>query len=186
MKGVRKEPKCVFEDNLDTYNKSYFNGKRAIEIVQEELGTQYDDVESRMIMETFDAKYGNNNIGIPDDPKLKFLWMKKRERENESKLHSYKEINKEKNNQVNRNIHQNLNIQKEKDKNNELENKKEENVLPLDEEEHIRKENAKTKKKKEAKKENKDEKKKKDVDIGLFNKLTEIMNDFNNFKKKKN
>jgi len=43
----------------------------------------------------------------------------------------------------------------------------------------------KTKKKKEAKKENKDEKKKKDVDIGLFNKLTEIMNDFNNFKKKK-
>jgi hypothetical protein len=186
LKGVRKEPKCVFEDNLDTYNKSYFNGKRAIEIVQEELGTQYDDVESRMIMETFDAKYGNNNIGIPDDPKLKFLWMKKRERENESKLHSYKEINKEKNNQVNRNIHQNLNIQKEKDKNNELENKKEENVLPLDEEEHIRKENAKTKKKKEAKKENKDEKKKKDVDIGLFNKLTEIMNDFNNFKKKKN
>ena len=186
LEGVRKEPKCVFEDNLDTYNKSYFNGKRAIEIVQEELGTQYDDVESRMIMETFDAKYGNNNIGIPDDPKLKFLWMKKRERENESKLHSYKEINKEKNNQVNRNIHQNLNIQKEKDKNNELENKKEENVLPLDEEEHIRKENAKTKKKKEAKKENKDEKKKKDVDIGLFNKLTEIMNDFNNFKKKKN
>ena len=64
QEGVRKEPKCVYEDNYVTYNKSYFNGKRAIEIVQEEFGSQYEDEESKMITEIFDDKYGNNNISI--------------------------------------------------------------------------------------------------------------------------
>ena len=64
QEGVGKEPKCVLEDNYVTHNKSYFNGKRAIEIVQEEFGSQYEDEESKMITEIFDDKYGNNNISI--------------------------------------------------------------------------------------------------------------------------
>ena len=176
LKGVRKEPKCVFEDNLETYNKSFFNGKTAIEIVKETLGFKYDDIEAKMIRDTFDPKYGNNNIGIPDDPQMKFLFMKKRARENESQLHKLKEINN------NKNIPKKLNIQKDKD-NDVQEKQKKEEVLPLDEEEQKKKENAKTKKKTAEKKENKEDKK--DINVGLFNKLSDLMSGLNNFKKKK-
>ena len=185
LNGVRKEPKCVFEDNLETYNKSYFNGKSAIEIVKEVIGCQYDDVESKMIREWFDPKYGNNNMGIPDDPQLKFLFMKRRAQENESKSHQLKEINKPKNIHEKKNIQQKMNINKKNEKENDIE-KPEENIIPLNEEEQTKKENAKTKKKIGEKKENKNEdKSKKEVNLGLFNKLSDLMSGLNNFKKKK-
>ena len=185
LNGVRKEPKCVFEDNLETYNKSYFNGKSAIEIVKEVIGCQYDDVESKMIREWFDPKYGNNNMGIPDDPQLKFLFMKRRAQENESKSHQLKEINKPKNIHEKKNIQQKMNINKKNEKDNDIE-KPEENIIPLNEEEQTKKENAKTKKKIGEKKENKNEdKSKKEVNLGLFNKLSDLMSGLNNFKKKK-
>ena len=73
---MKKDPKCILEDNLDNYNKRQFKGKIAIEIVENVLGTQYDDIEGKVIRESFD-RYGNNNMGLPDDPQLKFLLMKK-------------------------------------------------------------------------------------------------------------
>ena len=190
LKGVKESPKCVFEDNLDNYNKKYFKGKPAIDIVKEVLGCKYDDVEGDMIRETFDDKYGNNNLGIPDDPKLKFLFMKRRYQENESKEHKGKVIgNNDENNKnnirsipLNTNLNNKINNEKEKQKDKGLPlNEDDENKKEMD-----RKRNAKTKKKNKEKTEKiREEKNKiyinKDLNITLVN----LLSSMNNAKKKK-
>ena len=181
LKGVKKDPKCILEDNLDTYNKRKFNGKNAIEIVEEVLGTQYDDIEGKVIRETFD-RYGNNNMGLPDDPQLKFLLMKKRERENEHKSHQATVINNKSNTKNSINISHYQNNKEEMPK---------EETIPLkeDEDEKEKKENAKTKRKFQEKVNNEKDKNQtnenKKIDIGLYNAMFNIMSGFNNSKKKK-
>ena len=72
-----------------------------------------------------------------------------------------------------------MNINKKNEKENDIE-KPEENIIPLNEEEQTKKENAKTKKKIGEKKENKNEdKSKKEVNLGLFNKLSDLMSGLN-------
>ena len=143
-----------------------------------------------MIRETFDDKYGNNNLGIPDDPKLKFLFMKRRYQENESKEHKGKVIgNNDENNKNNiRSIPLNTNLN---NKNNNEKEKQKDKGLPLNEDDENKKEmdrkrNAKTKKKNKEKTEKiREEKNKiyinKDLNITLVN----LLSSMNNAKKKK-
>ena len=176
--GVRQEPRCVFEDNLDNYQKNGFNGNIAIDLVKNILGTQYDDIEGEMIKQTMDEKYGNNNMGVPDDPQLLFLFKKRRAQENAKKLNKAVIINP--------GVPKIKNFNQKKI--NEVQKKEE--IIPLneDEPENEMKQNAKTKKKREGKedinnKETKNEKK--IVDNDLYNKLSMLMDGMNNKKKKK-
>ena len=194
LKGVRKDPKYILEDNLDNYNKKKFKGKSAIEIVQEVLGTQYDDVEGIIIREGFDDRYGNNNIGLPDDPQLKFLLLKKRARENAEKSHQWSVINRNNNSNNNKNNRNNRYIPSFpiNPENNNGEEKQKEETIPLkeeDEKENEIRSNAKTKKKlkdNNNKEKDKDEKENKNKDPGLINTMSNIMFILNNLKKKKN
>ena len=186
LDGVKKDPKCILEDNLDNYNKRQFKGKIAIEIVENVLGTQYDDIEGKVIRESFD-RYGNNNMGLPDDPQLKFLLMKKRERENEHKSHQIKVINNKDNHKNIMNISPPQNI---KGINNNEEMPKNETIpLKEDEEENEKKENAKTKRKFQEKDNNEKANNKinenKKINTDLYNTMLSLMSGFNNFKKKK-
>ena len=186
LDGVKKDPKCILEDNLDNYNKRQFKGKIAIEIVENVLGTQYDDIEGKVIRESFD-RYGNNNMGLPDDPQLKFLLMKKRERENEYKSHQIKVINNKDNHKNIMNISPPQNI---KGINNNEEMPKNETIpLKEDEEENEKKENAKTKRKFQEKDNNEKANNKinenKKINTDLYNTMLSLMSGFNNFKKKK-
>ena len=183
---MKKDPKCILEDNLDNYNKRQFKGKIAIEIVENVLGTQYDDIEGKVIRESFD-RYGNNNMGLPDDPQLKFLLMKKRERENEHKSHQIKVINNKDNHKNIMNISPPQNI---KGINNNEEMPKNETIpLKEDEEENEKKENAKTKRKFQEKDNNEKANNKtnenKKINTDLYNTMLSLMSGFNNFKKKK-
>ena len=190
LNGVKKEQKYILEDNLDNniYNKRKYQGKSAIEIVEEILGCKNDDIEGRIIRESMDAKFGNNTEGIPDDPELKFLFMKKRARENENKLHKVTVINPNVKNLNNMNI-----LPKSNNINNiNNEEKQKEKIIPLNEdEEQETKANATTKRKIKEKKDNngiknnENEKEKKIIDTNLYNQLASIMSGANNKKKKK-
>ena len=188
LKGVRKEPKCIFEDNIDTYNKKRYNGKSAIELVQEVLGYKYDDIETKLIIDNFDDKYGNFNNFSFDDPKMKEFLMKKRYQENEMKTHRATVINNNNNKKNIQNISSNVNVNAINN-NNEGKEKEKEKTLPLnedEEEEKEKKENAKTKKKMENNVGDKiEDNTNKKVDTNLFRKLSDIMSGLNNKKKKK-
>ena len=183
LNGVQKEPKYIFEDYLDNYNKKRFNGKTAIEIVEEVLGTKYEDIEGKVIREMFDDKYGNNNMGLPDDPQMKFLLMKKRARENERKSMQGRIINKNNNIIENIGIQNNRINQKNNNVNNEEKPKKE--IIPLNEEENELKQNIKTKKKFDNQNDKKETIANIKFDTNLYNKLTDLMTGLNKNKKKK-
>ena len=125
-----------------------------------------------------DEKYGNNNMGVPDDPQLLFLFKKRRAQENEKKLNKAVIINP--------GVPKIKNFNQKKI--NEVQKKEEIISLNEDEPENEMKQNAKTKKKREGKedinnKETKNEKK--IVDNDLYNKLSMLMDGMNNKKKKK-
>ena len=145
LRGVKKFPKYIFEDNLDTNmkDKRRFNGKTALEIVEEILGCQNDNIEERLVREYFDPKYGNNNEGLPDDPQMIFLLKKKRAQENEYKSHRATVINKNNNIQNNRYNPNYPNNQK----NNNKEKQKEETIPLNEDEEQEIKANARIKRK---------------------------------------
>ena len=70
LEGVKPEKKCIIEDNLEIYKSNKFKGKQAIEIVKEVLGIIDDDLYVDF-------------SEVENEPKKKFLWMKKRKRDNE-------------------------------------------------------------------------------------------------------
>ena len=183
LNGVKKDPKYIFEDYLDNYNKKRFNGKTAIEIVEEVLGTKYEDIEGKMIREMFDDKYGNNNFGIPDDPQMKFLFMKRRAQENEIKSRQGIVINK--NNKVRKNIEIQHNQINPKNNNVNNEEMPKEEIIPLDEEENELRQNAKTKRKFDNKNDKKEKSENKKIDTNLYNTLSDLMTGLNKNKKKK-
>ena len=184
LNGVQKEPKYILEDYLDNYNKKRFNGKTAIEIVEEVLGTKYEDIEGKVIREMFDDKYGNNNMGLPDDPQMKFLLMKKRARENERKSMQGRIINKNNNIIENIEIQNNRINQKNNNVNNEEKPKKE--IIPLNEKDIELKQNIKTKKKFDNQNDKKETNANIKFDTNLYSKLTDLMTGLNKNKKKKN
>ena len=174
LKGVKKDPKYVYEDNLDILPKKAFKGDKAIDIVKEILGTQYDDIEGKMMMETMDERFGNNNMGVPDDPELLFRFQKKRHQENINLMNKAVIINPQP---------KKLNIS-----NNNNDNKdKIEDIIPLNEDEQenvkIKAKTGKEKKKKIDKENNEDKDKK--VDKELYSKLSNIMSELNKKRKRK-
>jgi len=98
FEGVKKQEKCIIEDNLENYPKTKFKGKQAIDIVRKILGYIDDDVEQYFMQETYDEKYGNNNRGASYDPQKMFVLKKKRFREKFSRIKNRKiSANKNKN-----------------------------------------------------------------------------------------
>ena len=183
LRGVKKFPKYIFEDNLDTNikDKRRFNGKTALEIVEEILGCQNDNIEERLVREYFDPKYGNNNEGLPDDPQMIFLLKKKRAQENEYKSHRATVINKNNNIQNNR---YNPNYPNNQKNNNNKEKQKEETIPLNEDEEQEIKANIRTKRKLQENNEKIQENK--TIDTNLYHNLTNIMTGLNNLRRKKN
>jgi len=111
LKGVNKDKKCVYEDNLDFYKNAKFKGKQAIDIVRKILGYIDDnDIENNFRNDYFDDRTDigyNNNRGREYNPEeIQFL-KKKRYQEGLKDMENARE---KKMNNSNININQNLNI----------------------------------------------------------------------------
>ena len=128
LNGVIPHKKCIIEDNLDTFNKTKFKGRQAIEMVQRILGYSNENVEAEFIKDTFDDKFGNNNRAIEYEPQQMFLLMKKRYQENLKKINNRHERNIDNKKNVNNRSINNQNINNNPKDNNVNINIKNENI----------------------------------------------------------